>query len=86
MRTQFIVNESDINKREEFYDYIINKYDLKITYPHYKEKFVNNHFPFIIDFKEKLFWVCESVTCCAAAASQHVIITIDEFKSIERSI
>ena len=80
MRTQFIVEENDIHKREDFYDYIVNKYDLKILYPYEKERFINSKFPFIVDFKEKNFWVCESITCCAMAAQNHVIITIDEFK------
>ena len=80
MRTQFIVSESDLSKREEFYDYIIDSYDLKIWYPYKKEKFVNNNFPFVIDFEEKSFWICESVTCCACAAQAKVLFTIDEFK------
>ena len=32
---QFIVNESDIYKREEFYDYITNSYNIDISYPFY---------------------------------------------------
>ena len=80
MRTQFIVEENDAHKRKDFYDYIVNKYDFKILYPYDRVKFINSKFPFIVDFKEKNFWVCESITCCAAAASQKVIITIDEFK------
>ena len=33
MNKQFIVSESDILKRNDFYDYIVNKYSLKILYP-----------------------------------------------------
>ena len=80
MRSQFIVKESDLAKREEFYNYIINSYDLEIWYPYKKNKFVNNKFPFVIDFKEKSFWVCESITCCACAAQAKVMFTIEEFK------
>ena len=36
MRTQFIVRESDLVKREDFYNYIINSYDLNIWYPYEK--------------------------------------------------
>jgi len=84
MRTQFIVQEADIKKREEFYDYITNKYDFKILYPFEKELFIDSHFPFVVDFKENSFWVCENVTCCAAAAACGSIINIEEFKKIRR--
>ena len=80
MRTQFIVRESDLVKREDFYNYIINSYELNIWYPYEKAKFVNNKFPFVIDFKEKSFWICESITCCACAAQAKVMFTIDQFK------
>ena len=80
MRTQFIVRESDLVKREDFYNNIINFYELNIWYPYEKAKFVNNKFPFVIDFKEKSFWICESITCCACAAQAKVMFTIDEFK------
>ena len=83
-RTQFIVQEENKNKRGKFYDYITNKYELKILYPYYKESFVKSNFPFVVDFKERNFWVCESVTCSAAAASAHVIISIEEFKKTEK--
>lgn len=84
MIKQFIVNESDLQKREEFYNYITDNYNLKISYPFDRERFINNNFPFVVDFEDESFWICESVTCCAAAASNHVIITIDEFKSMIR--
>jgi hypothetical protein len=83
-RTQFIVQETDKEKRSDFYDYINKKYKLKNEYPYTKELFVKSNFPFVVDFKERNFWVCDSVTCCAAAASAHVIISIEEFKKIEK--
>lgn len=83
-RTQFIVQEENKRKRGKFYDYITKKYEFKISYPYYKEEFIKSNFPFVVDFKERLFWVCESVTCCAAAAGAHVIISIEEFKKIEK--
>lgn len=81
-RTQFIVLERDKQKRKEFYEYIMKTYKLKKHYPFFKRKFINNVFPFVVDFKENSFWVCESITCCACAAQQHVMISIDEFKRI----
>ena len=86
MRTQFIVNENDIVKRGHFYDYITNNYKFKISYPFKREMFQKIGFPFVIDYDEKEFWVCRSVTCCACAAQAKVIITIAEFMEQEKEI
>ena len=80
MKTQFIVKESNKKNREEFYNYIKKQYELKNGYPYLKRLFINNSFPFVIDFKENSFWICESVTCCACASIQNVMYTIEEFK------
>ena len=85
-RTQFNVQESDKVKRKEFYEYIKKTYKLKNWYPYRKSKFISSNFPFVVDFKEKMFWVCESITCCAMAAQQHVIFTIDEFKEMVKEM
>ena len=82
-RTQYIITEGDKNKRRDFFDYIMNKYDYKIIH-HDKEHMINSKFPFVVDHKDKVFWVCESITCCAAAAQNGVIITIGEFKKISK--
>ena len=80
MRTQFRIQEHDPKKREEFFDYITSKYDFKIWYPYEKERFINNKFPFIVDFKEKSFWISELVTANAIASQHKLIMTIEEFK------
>ncbi len=85
-RTQFNVQESDKEKRKEFYEYIKKNYKLKIRYPYFKRKFINSDFPFVVDFKEKDFWICDSITCCAMAAQNHVIFTIDEFKEMVKEM
>ena len=82
MKKQYIVTEGDKKRREEFYDYIVNNYDLKILYPYDKERFSKSAFPFVVDFKKNNFWVCESITCCACASQSKRIITIDEFKKL----
>ena len=79
MKKQYIISEKETKKREIFYNYIIDNYDLKISYLYEKEKFVNSIFPFVVDFKENTFWICESITCCACASQSKKIITIDEF-------
>ena len=80
MNKQYIVQESNINNRKEFYNYIINKYKLK-TYTN-KEYMINNKYPFVIDLNTKEFYILESITCCACAAQQDRIISIKEFKKI----
>ena len=80
MKKQYIVNESNKVKRSYFFDYIIKKYNLKVEYPFIKEEFVSSNFPFVIDFNENIIWICNSITCCAISAQNHLIKTIDEFK------
>ena len=77
-RTQFIIKEADINKRKEFLDYIKNKYDFKLV-NYTEEEIINNKFPIVIDFKEKVIWVCESISCLAIAAQKGLIISIEKF-------
>lgn len=81
-RTQFIVNVTSKKDRKDFYEYIVHTYKLDINYPFSKRRFIKSNFPFVVDFKEKSFWVCESVTCCACAAQAKVIYTVDQFKSM----
>ena len=79
-KEQYMVQESDKIRRKEFYDYIVSNYTLKVYDSMYK--MIHSHFPFIVDFKDNSFWVCESITCCACAAQKKKIITIDQFKSL----
>ncbi len=80
MKEQFIVQEPNKKKREEFINYINQKFKLKNYYS--KEEMIESNFPFVIDFQKKDFWVCESITCCACAAQAHKIISIKEFISL----
>ena len=79
-KDQYIVSESDINKRVLFYEEVMNHFKLKVLLP--KEKMVNSKFPFVVDLIKKEFWVCDSITCCAAAASVGKIITTSDFKKL----
>ena len=81
---QFIVSEANILKRKDFYDYLKNNYSLKILYPFEKEKFINSKYPFVVDFKENNLWIVENITCLACAVSSKKIISIEEFKKLER--
>ncbi len=83
MQKQFIVFENDINKRKDFYDYINNRYNLDICYPYIKDYFIKSKYPFVVDFTENKFWICESITCLACASQSGKIITINNF--IEQS-
>ena len=82
MRKQYIVQESNKNKREKFYDYLKKIYGLNTDYPYTKKYFIESKFPFVIDFKNNNFWICNSITCCALASSNKLIISIEEFKTI----
>ena len=82
MRTQFIVAESNKAKRKEFFKYIIDNYSLKIEYPYDEVEFIKSSFPFVVDFKEKAFWICNSITCLACASQAKLILSIDEFMKI----
>ena len=67
-KMQFIVNVAAKEDRKAFYEYIVNTYKLDIHYLFFKRRFIQSNFPFVIDFKEKIFWICDSITCCACAA------------------
>ncbi len=84
-KTQFIVKVAGKEERKEFYEYIMNIYKLEKWYPFFKKRFISNSFPFVVDFKEKSLWISESVTCCACAASQGVIYTVDQFKAMTKN-
>ena len=84
-KTQFIVNVQGMENRTAFYEYIVNTYELDIWYPFSKIKFIKSNFPFVIDFKENSFWICDSITCCACAAQAKVIYTVDQFMSMTES-
>lgn len=86
LRTQFIINEPDKIKRGHFYDYLINNYNFNISFPFTRENFININFPMVVDFKEKNFWVCNSITCNACAAQQGVMITLDEYFIQEKEL
>ena len=83
MKNQYIVAEKDKIERGKFYDYISNKYNLKMSYPYAKEKFIASNFPFVVDFKENTFWICESITCLVCASQSGKIITIEDFKKAQ---
>ena len=60
-RTQFIIRESNIDKRKEFYDYIINKYNYRIV-NFTREEMINSNLRFVVDHNEKVFWICKSIS------------------------
>ena len=77
MDKQYIVNSKDISERETLYNYLMdNGYQPVENFKH--QEFINNTFPFVIE-SNQTFWICESITCCAAASSCNAIITIYDF-------
>ena len=70
---QYIVEEKDKRKRKYLYNYIHNKYDIEDVMD--IDYMINSKYPFVIDIKEKILWVCTSITCLACTH----IITINDF-------
>ena len=64
-----------------FYDLLKEIYGFNSDYPYNKKIFIESKFPFVIDFKNNNFWICNSITCCALASSNKLIISIEEFKT-----
>ena len=85
MKTQFIVAVAGKDERKLFYEYIVNTYNLDKYYPFFKRQFIQSNFPFVIDFKENIFWICNSITCCACASQAKVIYTVDQFKVMTKN-
>ena len=79
MKEQILVEEHDKKKRLEFYHYIHDNFEIEDT-DNLEFMIETNNFPFVVDFKRNQFWVCASITCCACAAHDHKIISIEEFK------
>ena len=77
MRKQYIVKCKDTTEREYFYNYLISN-NFKPIEKFKHQNFIDNIFPFVVE-PNNTFWICESITCCAAAASCGVIITVDEY-------
>jgi len=80
MKKQYMIQEKDKQKRSDFIDYMNNHFHLKNHYT--KEEMISSNYPFVVDFKKKNFWICESITCCALAQQSHKIISIKEFISL----
>lgn len=75
---QYIVAISDMDKRIDFYNDILKKYELQDLL---KSTDIESGFPFVVDFDKKTLWVCTSITCLAAASQCGKIMTLDEFTS-----
>ena len=73
MKTQFIIKEYDKEKRRYFYNYIHEKYDLEDKMD--SKYMIGSKYPFVVDLKGKILWVCTSITCLACTKS----ITINKF-------
>lgn len=80
MKKQFIVQEHGVNERWDFYNYIHDNYNLNDYFIDLKEEIETDKFPFVVDFGDNSFWICNSITCCACAAQRNQILTVSEFK------
>ena len=80
MNKQYIVQINGLKERKDFYNYIKKNYKLKIHNSKYH--MIISKFPFVVDFIEKDFWVCESITCCACAQQANKILSKEKFLEI----
>ena len=79
MNKQFIVEAHGYLERALFYEYIHSNYKVKdINFD--KEEMCHSTFPFVIDLQKKKLYILKSITCCAMAAQNKKIISIEKFK------
>jgi len=78
-KKQYIVKASSYLERALLYEYIHKKYKIKDMFFD-KEYMCHSNFPFVVDFKKKKLYVIESISCCACAAQNNQIISIEEFR------
>ncbi|MEE3343528.1 MAG: hypothetical protein VZS44_05515 [Bacilli bacterium] len=81
MKKSYIVECHGYNNRALFYEYIHNRFKLKDGY-YDKEYMCHSNYPFVIDLKKKVLYILESITCCACAAQNNQIISINKFKEL----
>ncbi len=79
MKGQFIIQEPNFKKKGKFIEYILDNYKVNNQI-----RDCRNKYPLVIDFDEKIIYTLESITCCACAAQNKRIISINHFKKIER--
>lgn len=79
MKRQYIVSEHGYLNRCLFYKYVHDNYKIKDVY-YDKEYMCRSKFPFVVDLKKKILYVCESITCCALASQNKRIIIVKDFK------
>ena len=80
MEKQYIVQSHNTSERLCFYNYLITNGYVPVK-NFQNQNFINNNFPFVIE-ANRTFWICQSITCCAAAASCGAIISIDDYFNI----
>ena len=74
-KKQYIVHDANVTKRENLYNYL--EKEKYVFLDGEKEYYINSKFPFVIE--KNIVWICNSITCCACAAQNNIIITIEEY-------
>ena len=77
MKEQYIVQCKDKKERKYLYTFLINN-DYILIHNFTYQRVLNSAFPFVIE-PNNTFWICESITCCAAAYANNGIISFNEF-------
>lgn len=80
MNKQYMVQVVGKEERLDFYNFILNNFKIKRVES--KKSMINSTFPFVVDFENNIFWVCNSITCCSLAQQNNKILSKNEFKKI----
>lgn len=80
MNKQYMVQVVGKEERLDFYNFILNNFKIKRVES--KKSMINSTFPFVVDFENNIFWVCNSITCCSLAQQNNKFLSKNEFKKI----
>ncbi len=81
MKKRYVVSVHGKDSRRTFFKYILENYKLKIDLD-IIDLIDDTEYPFVVDFKDKVLWICNSICCCRGFAFNNEIITEKEFKKI----
>lgn len=77
MITMDYIVQPNSNLRENFYEYLIANHYEALHFK--KEEFVSLPYPFTINEKLKIFSLLKSISCCAMAATNNRILSVNEY-------
>ncbi len=83
LKNQFLIKEENIINREKFYNEMFDLGFRDNLFFKSKSHIINSKFPFLVETNKKTLTVLESITCCAVAQQNNMIIDLEEFKKLK---